>query len=147
MAIRGKNKKTSQPEKLLTILLSGREITLEEINKTLGKEIELYRLSTYLYDLKMMGAQIEKKKLKRKMVGFRLINVDEMSKYMSDRKAVVEKSLQKKLDKLEAKSDIVLTEHETVIAPVVGEDVADPEEAPPVPMFSDPMSDSHLANF
>src|SRR6478609_4658775 len=82
---RGRNKKSSQAEKLLTILLRGNEVTIEEVNKTLDSQVQMYRLSTYLYDLKLVGAKIEKKKEGRKLNTLRLINVDEMREYFSKR--------------------------------------------------------------
>jgi len=88
---RGKGKKTHQAEKILVILINAKEgefVSLDEIKQTLSNEIQLYRLPTYLYDLKKNGAEIEKKKNGRNLVAFKLLNRDAMLAYAQDRKLI-----------------------------------------------------------
>jgi hypothetical protein len=84
---RGKGKKTQQAEKLLLVLLNaqGKEVTIDEVKTTLGAEVQLYRLPTYLWDLKKIGADISKRKAGRSLVGFTLNNTDHMVVYAKDR--------------------------------------------------------------
>lgn len=83
--VRGPSKKPRQAEKLLLVLLDGREVQMAEVQTTLGGVIEVYRLSTYLWCLKMMGAEITKFKKNRKIVAIQLTNTDAMVEYARSR--------------------------------------------------------------
>lgn len=79
-----KSGKLTAWQKLLTVMISGKQISVEEIEQTLGKEIYMYRLSTYVYDIKSYGSGVVKAiKDGRKVVAYQLINVDEMKQYMN----------------------------------------------------------------
>jgi len=87
--VRGKNKKSGQPEKLLLVLLDGREVPVGEIEALLGSQVVLARLSTYFWELrKKFGAQIKTNRVGRKIVSHQLINVDEMTTYARERKLI-----------------------------------------------------------
>jgi hypothetical protein len=81
---RSKSGKLTAWQKLLTVMISGKEITVDEIETTLGKEIHMYRLSTYIWDIKSIANGVIKAvKSGRKVVAYQLINVDEMKEYMN----------------------------------------------------------------
>jgi hypothetical protein len=82
---RGKSKKPRQAEKLLLTMLDGHLVTEAEIATVLGSEIEVYRLSTYLWNLKKVGADIAKTKQGRKVVAIQLTNTDTMTTYAQTR--------------------------------------------------------------
>lgn len=82
---RGPSKKPRQAEKLLLILLDGHEASMAEVQATLGSVVEVYRLSTYLWNLKTRGAQITKIKKGRKVVAVQLINTNTMTEYARSR--------------------------------------------------------------
>jgi hypothetical protein len=82
---RGLSSKPRQAEKLLLIMLDGHVVTEAEIAQTLGGEIQVYRLPTYLWNLKMMGAELVKTKQGRKIVSIQLVNVDAMRSYAQTR--------------------------------------------------------------
>lgn len=80
---RGKSTSLKAFEKLLTVLMSGNPVTKDEIETTLGKDIQMYRLSTYIWDIKTHANGIIKvNKDGRKIVSYQLMNVDEMKSYM-----------------------------------------------------------------
>jgi hypothetical protein len=80
---RTKSTKLQPFQKLLTVMISGKETTIEEIDALLGKEIYMYRLSTYMWHIKTNANGIVKSiKDGRKVVAYQLINVDEMKSYM-----------------------------------------------------------------
>jgi hypothetical protein len=80
---RGKSASPKAFEKLLTVLISGNPVTKEEIESTLGNEIQMYRLSTYIWDIKAhANGVIKVVKDGRKVSAYQLINVDEMKAYM-----------------------------------------------------------------
>ena len=80
---RGKSTSLKAFEKLITVLMSGNPVTKEEIETTLGNEIQMYRLSTYICDIKTHANGIIKvNKDGRKIVSYQLMNVDEMKSYM-----------------------------------------------------------------
>jgi hypothetical protein len=80
---RGKSVKLKPFQKLLTIMASGKPVTVEEIDATLGKEIYMYRLSTYMWHIKTQANGIVKAiKDGRRVTAYQIINVDEMQKYL-----------------------------------------------------------------
>ena len=64
-------------------MISGKPVTIEEIDATLGKEIYMYRLSTYIWHVKTFANGVVKPiKDGRKVTAYQLINVDEVKEYM-----------------------------------------------------------------
>lgn len=80
---RGKSTKLKPFQKLLTIMQTGKPITIEEIEKTLGKEIYMYRLSTYMWHIKTQANGIVKAiKDGRKVTAYQITNVSQVKDYM-----------------------------------------------------------------
>lgn len=70
-------------QKLLTVMISGKPVTIDEIDATLGKEIYMYRLSTYIWHIKTFANGVVKPiKDGRKVTAYQLVNVDEVKEYM-----------------------------------------------------------------
>ena len=85
---RGKSDKLAPFQKLMLIMASGKAVTVDEIDATLGKEIHMYRLSTYIWLMKTnANAVVKAIKDGRKITAYQLMNVDEMKKYL-DRNGV-----------------------------------------------------------
>ena len=84
MRVRAKQSKPQQFEKILTVMLNGKAITKEEIEKTVPG-IESYRMSTYMWNMKMAGAVVKTIKDGRKVSAYQLMNVDEMQKFFDNR--------------------------------------------------------------
>ena len=82
---RGKSSKLKPFEKLLTVMISGKPVTLDEIESTLGNEIHMYRISTYIWHIKQFAKGVVKPiKDGRKVVSYQLMNVNEVKQYMND---------------------------------------------------------------
>lgn len=80
---RGKSSKVKPYEKLLIVMSSGKPVTIEEIDATLGKEIHMYRLSTYIYEIKVKADGVIKTvKNGRQVVSYQLTNAAEVKKFM-----------------------------------------------------------------
>jgi len=80
---RGKSTKFKPFQKLLTVLQSGKPVTIEEIEKTLGDEIYMYRLSTYMWHIKTQANGIVKAiKDGRKVTAYQIVNASEVREYM-----------------------------------------------------------------
>ena len=80
---RGKSTKLKPFEKLLMIMKSGNPVTIEEIDATLGKEIYMYRLSTYMWHIKTNANGVVKAiKDGRKVTAYQIINVKEVGEYL-----------------------------------------------------------------
>lgn len=80
---RGKSKDLKQFQKVLIVLSSGNPVTVDEIATTLGDEIYMYRLSTQIWEIKSVaGGIVKTMKDGRKVVGYQLMNVDEVKEYM-----------------------------------------------------------------
>ena len=70
-------------QKLLTLMISGNPVTRDEIDTLLGKEIYMYRISTYMWHIKTNANGIIRiKKEGRKVVSYQLVNVDQVKEYM-----------------------------------------------------------------
>ena len=64
-------------------MLSGNVVTRDEIADMVGSEIHMYRLSTYMWDIKTYANGIIKvTKDGRKVSGYQLINADECKQYL-----------------------------------------------------------------
>lgn len=80
---RGKSTNLKAFEKVLTVLMSGNPVTKDELTATLGDEVQMYRLSTYIWDIKTHANGIVRViKDGRKVSAYQLVNVDEMKAYM-----------------------------------------------------------------
>ena len=64
-------------------MISGKQVTKDEIQSLLGKEIMMYRISTYMWHIKTNANGVVKTiKDGRKVVGYQICNVDEVKQYM-----------------------------------------------------------------
>jgi len=80
---RGKSTKLKPFQKLLTIMQSGKPVTIEEIDATLGKDIYMYRLSTYMWHIKTQANGVVKAiKDGRKVTAYQIVNVANVKEYM-----------------------------------------------------------------
>ena len=80
---RGKSTKLKPFQKLLTVLQSGKPVTIEEIDATLGKEIYMYRLSTYMWHIKTQAnGTVKAIKDGRKVTAYQIVNVADVKEYM-----------------------------------------------------------------
>ena len=80
---RGKSNKLAPFQKLMLVMQSGKPVTVDEIDATLGKEIHMYRLSTYVWLMKTnANAVVKAIKTGRKITAYQIINVDEVKEYL-----------------------------------------------------------------
>jgi hypothetical protein len=64
-------------------MISGKEVSKEQIDTLLGKEIQMYRISTYMWHIKTnANGVIKVVKDGRKVSGYQLVNVAEVKDYM-----------------------------------------------------------------
>jgi DUF1009 family protein len=70
-------------QKLLTVMISGKVVSKEEIENLLGDQIQMYRLSTYMWHIKTIAnGAVKVVKDGRKAVGYQIVNVAEVKEYM-----------------------------------------------------------------
>ena len=80
---RGKSAKLKPFQKLLTVMISGKPTTVAEIETLLGNEIQMYRLSTYIWHIKTNADGVVKAiKDGRKVTAYQIVNVPDVKKYM-----------------------------------------------------------------
>ena len=71
-------------QKLLTVMISGNPVMLTEMDTLLGKEIYMYRISTYMWHIKTNANGVVKTiKDGRKVIGYQIMNVKEAKEYMN----------------------------------------------------------------
>jgi len=103
MRIRAKQSKPQQFEKILQVMMNGKQITKEEIEKTVPG-IESYRMSTYMWNMKMAGAVVKAIKDGRKVTAYQLMNVEDMKKYLDKREKDFANAAQPKVKTVKTKS-------------------------------------------
>ena len=85
----GMRTRLSQAEKVLQVLLEKPIVRMEDLIKELKQDVETYRMSAYLWDLKQIGAVIIRHKEGRKVVALELKNHKRMTTYLNKRLAQV----------------------------------------------------------
>ena len=88
---------------LIACMMTGNPVTKEEIDSVLGKEIYMYRISTYIWHIKTIANGVVKViKDGRKVSGYQLMNVDEVRAYLKLVGALGVKYTPKKNDVVES---------------------------------------------
>ena len=73
-------------EKILNLMVTGEPLSKEEIGESLGDEIQLYRISTYMWHIKMNANGIVRVvKDGRKVVAYQLVNPSDIEKYLKNK--------------------------------------------------------------
>ena len=73
-------------EKILNLMVTGEPLSKEEIGASLGDEIQLYRISTYMWHIKMNANGIVRVvKDGRKVVAYQLVNPSDIEKYLKNK--------------------------------------------------------------
>jgi hypothetical protein len=79
-------------EKVLNVLISGQVTSKEQLDALLGKEIMMYRISTYMWHIKTIANGIIRvAKDGRKVTGYQLVNVGEVKKYLEENGVLLSK--------------------------------------------------------
>ena len=90
-------------EKVYQVLMTGSPTTKEEIDALLGKEILMYRLSTFIWAIKAKGGGIVKVvKDGRKVGAYQLVNPEAAKEYLKNRGVVLDTNPVKKMKDLQA---------------------------------------------
>jgi hypothetical protein len=95
-----KQAKTLQWEKILKVMLSGEPVTKESLEAMPEmKGVPLYRLSTFVWRIKVIGGVVKVVKDGRKVGGYALMNTAEMQKYIDRREKDIVAASSKKVAK------------------------------------------------
>lgn len=109
-------------EKVLNILISGKPTSKDEINALIGSEIQMYRISTYMWHCKTIaGCIIKVVKDGRRVTGYQLVNVDTAKEYL-ETMGVLQAQTEKVETLAELGADVVQSDA-TVKAPDAAEAV------------------------
>ncbi len=86
----GKKSSLNQWEKVLGVLLTGAGINKDVLEAMPEmKDVPMYRLSSYLYGIKLAGGVIKVTKNGRNIDKYVLVNIDEMKKYFEKRQKFI----------------------------------------------------------
>ena len=125
---RGKSDKVAPFQKLMLVMATGKAVTVDEIAATLGNEIHMYRLSTYIWLMKTNANAIVKViKNGRKITAYQIVNVDEVKQYLK-RNGVTEASLGQGTKITKPKTKPVAKLADLNAQPVVEETTAEVED-------------------
>jgi hypothetical protein len=70
-------------EKMLNVMLTGKPVSKEEFDTLLGKEIQMYRISTYVWHIKTIAScTVKVIKDGRKVSSYQLMEVDKARTYL-----------------------------------------------------------------
>jgi hypothetical protein len=120
-----KSVKMAPFEKILNLMVSGEPMAKEDIGARLGDEIQIYRISTYMWHIKMNANGIIRViKDGRKVVAYQLVNPSEIVKYLKN------KNIYSPVETVTAVSPAVekLEDLKAEPSPVVAEPVAKVQE-------------------
>jgi hypothetical protein len=124
----GKKSSLLQWEKVLVVMLNGQpvnESTLSQLKEM--ADVPMYRLSSFIYHVKLAGGVVKVIKNGRKIESYQLINVKDMEKYLANR----EKTFTKATTKTKAPKAVKPTKTKTKTAQV--EKVTEPAPITKVP--------------
>lgn len=102
MQLRNKQAKPLVWEKVLEMLLTGEPVSKEAFDAEL--EHVAYRLSTFMWRIKIEGGVVKVIKTGRKATGYQLMNAPVMQKYMDKRKKVFADAAAKVATKTKSKT-------------------------------------------
>jgi hypothetical protein len=92
----GKKASLLQWEKVLQVMLTGKSVNRESLEKMKEmKDVPMYRLSSFIYHVKLAGGVVKVIKNGRKIEAYQLMNVKDMEKYLSNREKIFTKSVAK----------------------------------------------------
>ena len=74
-----KTVRLNHTQKLVTVMISGKVVTKDEIEALIGDQIQMYKLSTYMWAIKTkMNGTIKVVKDGRKVAGYQLLNPNDL---------------------------------------------------------------------
>ena len=70
-------------QKMLNVMITGKPVSKEQFETLLGDQIQMYRISTYIWHMKTnANAVVKVIKEGRKAVGYQICNVSEVKEYL-----------------------------------------------------------------
>ena len=102
-------------EHVIRFMLSGKPVTVAQLEKDMPPNSYLYRISTYIWEIKnKAGGIIKVTKEGRKVSSYQLMNVDEVQAYMVKRGLATAAPTVQKLQDLKAEPVAVVSQEPTV---------------------------------
>ena len=104
---KSKNVKLKPFEKMLNVMLTGKPVTKEEFDALLGKEIMMYRISTYVWHIKTISKCVVKViKDGRKVSAYQLVDVEKAREYLQTNGVLLSQPKVESLSELKAEPEI-----------------------------------------
>lgn len=98
-------------EKMLNVMLAGKPVTKEEFDTLLGKEIQMYRISTYVWHIKTIAnCTVKVVKDGRKVSAYQLMDVDKARDYLTRNGVLLGQTKVESLKELKAEPQVENTE-------------------------------------
>lgn len=98
-------------EKMLNVMLTGKPVTKEEFDALLGKEIQMYRISTYVWHIKTIAScTVKVIKDGRKVSAYQLMDVDKARDYLMSNGVLLGQPKVESLKELKAEPQVENTE-------------------------------------
>lgn len=103
-----KNVKLKPFEKVLNVMLTGKPVSKEEIDALLGKEIMMYRISTYMWHIKTISECVVKViKDGRKVSSYQLMDAKKARAYLVKNGVLLGQSKVVNLKELNAEPEVI----------------------------------------
>lgn len=97
----GKMSSLLQWEKVLKVMLTGKAVSRESLEDLKEmKDVPMYRLSSFIYHVKLAGGVVKVIKNGRKIESYQLVNIQDMAKYLENREKVFGSAKKAKINKL-----------------------------------------------
>ena len=92
----GKKASLLQWEKVLIVMMNGQPVNEDILSKMKEMDgVPMYRLSSFIYHVKLAGGVVKVVKNGRKIESYQLINVKDMEKYLANREKTFAKAAPK----------------------------------------------------
>jgi hypothetical protein len=126
----GKKSSLLQWEKVLKVMLTGKTVSRESLEKMKEmKDVPMYRLSSFIYHVKLAGGVVKVVKNGRKIEAYELVNIKAMEKYLANRekafKSAAAPVAAKKVSKKESVETLADLQAEKISADVATAEVVD----------------------
>jgi hypothetical protein len=94
-------------QKMLNVMITGKSVSKEEFETLLGDQIQMYRISTYIWHMKTnAGAIVKVIKDGRKAVGYQICNVKDVKEYLKRTGTLLSSNVDAKVIEVSKLSDL-----------------------------------------
>jgi hypothetical protein len=113
-------------QKMLNVMITGKSVSKEEFETLLGDQIQMYRISTYIWHMKTnANAVVKVLKEGRKAVGYQICNVSEVKEYLKRSGTLLAKTTTTTKPQVEKLADLEAEQIQTQVEQIAVNEVVE----------------------